>query len=920
MQLKPNALIERGKYRIIGALGHGGFGITYLAEQVMTKRKVCIKEFFPKGYYSREDDSSSVRISSQEFSENMERFKAKFIKEAQTIASLDHSNIIHIHDAFEENGTAYYVMEYVEGGSLRDIVKEQGPLSESDAKRYIRAVASALSYIHEQKINHLDVKPGNIMVRTKDDSAILIDFGLAKHYDIVGDQTSSTPVGISHGDAPIEQYTSGGVREFSPSTDIYGLGATLYFLVTGEVPPHATDVGEEGLPKLPDHLSHGVCQAIIGSMQYWRKDRPQSVKEFLKLLDDDKIVAPVAEATIINVEPKSVDESTVIDVKPKQTPKPAPQPKNEPKPKKSKRGLWLGIFLFILAAVASFILFGGGSKESKQIDRTEQMRQDSIARAQFMADSTAKAERELFVRDSTAKVGRELFVRDSIVQVEREKSIQDSVNRANAEQKMEVERKAEEQRKADEDAKARKAATLQLNKSSITHSYTAGDYELTFKLISPYPGMEVSFSESANWITKVKVGNQKLSYSVSANSATSKREATITLNYNGKNHNVKVTQNGKPEDKPKPVSQPNNEIWYTSSDDSIVVPEAQGKDVFGAEIESNTYKDGKGILKFNGDVTTIGVFAFRECSSLTSVTIPNSVTTISNCAFECCSNLTSVTIPNSVTTIGWEAFSECGNLTSVTIPDSVTKIEDRAFVYCSSLKEFKSKFASPDGRCLIVNGKLVAFAPAGITEYTIPNSVTTIIDDAFYGCESLESVTIPNSVKTIGELAFCGCSNLKEFKSKFASPDGRCLIIDGVLVAFAPAGITKYTIPNSVTTIGWYAFCLCDNLTSVTIPNSVTTIGGDAFRSCDGLTSVTIPNSVTTIGALAFWGCNNLTSVTIPNSVKTIGELAFYCCYSLKSVSIPNSVTTIEEDAFRGCYNLSKEAKKRIKSINRHAL
>ena len=377
MQLKPNALIERGKYRIIDALGHGGFGITYLAEQVMTKRKVCIKEFFPKGYYSREDDSSSVRISSQEFAENMERFKAKFIKEAQTIASLDHSNIIHIHDAFEENGTAYYVMEYVEGGSLRDIVKEQGPLSEDTAKRYIRAVASALSYIHEQKINHLDVKPGNIMVRTKDDSAILIDFGLAKHYDIVGDQTSSTPVGISHGYAPIEQYTSGGVREFSPSTDIYGLGATLYYLVTGEVPPHATDIGEEGLPKLPDHLSHGVCQAIIKSMQYWRKDRPQDIKEFLKLLDDEQgVVAPVAEDTIINVETKSVDESTVINVEPKPTPQPAPQPKNEPKPKnelKSKKVLWLGIFLFILAAVASFVLLGGGSPEKEKVVPQQQL-------------------------------------------------------------------------------------------------------------------------------------------------------------------------------------------------------------------------------------------------------------------------------------------------------------------------------------------------------------------------------------------------------------------------------------------------------------------------------------------------------------------------------------------------------------------
>ena len=206
-------------------------------------------------------------------------------------------------------------------------------------------------------------------------------------------------------------------------------------------------------------------------------------------------------------------------------------------------------------------------------------------------------------------------------------------------------------------------------------------------------------------------------------------------------------------------------------------------------------------------VTSIGNEAFRQCVSLTSVTIPNSVTAIGYEAFSGCSSLTSVTIPNSVTTIGYRAFSGCTSLTSVTIPNSVTTIGESAFHGCSSL-----------------------------TSVTIPNSVTRIYADAFSGCSSLTSVTIPNSVTTIDADAFSGCSSL-----------------------------TSVTIPNSVTTIEWSAFSGCTSLTSVTIGNSVTTIGRWAFSSCSSLTSVTIGNSVTTIGDNAFTN-NNAKIIWLTNT------------------------------------------------------
>ncbi|MBO5732067.1 MAG: leucine-rich repeat protein [Alistipes sp.] len=194
---------------------------------------------------------------------------------------------------------------------------------------------------------------------------------------------------------------------------------------------------------------------------------------------------------------------------------------------------------------------------------------------------------------------------------------------------------------------------------------------------------------------------------------------------------------------------------------------------------------------------------------------------------------------------------------------------------------------------------------AGKGVITFNGNVTKIGDKAFYNCSSLTSITIPNSVTTIGDYAFAICDSLVEFKGKFAEDNGRILVVDGTLVAFALAGLTEYAIPESVTTIGDYAFQDCDRLTSVTIGDSVTTIGDGAFAYCSSLTSVTIPESVTTIGDGAFQSCSSLTSVTIGDSVTTIGDGAFLECSSLTSVTIGDSVTTIGNGAFSACSSLT---------------
>ncbi len=299
-------------------------------------------------------------------------------------------------------------------------------------------------------------------------------------------------------------------------------------------------------------------------------------------------------------------------------------------------------------------------------------------------------------------------------------------------------------------------------------------------------------------------------------------------------------------------------------------------------------------ISIPNNVTNIDNNAFRGCTSLTSVTIPNSVMSIGDYAFYGCTGLTSITIPNRVTYIGEYTFKGCTSLTSVTIGESVSEIGKSAFESCTSLTSVVwnaihcVNFIIPDAPfpnsvTSFTFGEKVEHVPAYLcydmsvlASITIPNSVTSIGGGAFSGCSSLTSVTIPNSVTSIGTYAFQGCSSL-----------------------------SSVTIPNNVTSIEAGAFSGCSSLTSVTIPNGVTSIGGTAFSGCSSLTSVTIPNSVTSIGTSAFRGCSSLTSITLPDSIKNIKYWTFESCSSLTSITIPNSVTYIDYNAFRGCSSLT---------------
>lgn len=297
MNLPNGFLLQNGKYKLTQSIGQGGFGITYkgvwftdvkgVLGAVRTEVPVCIKEFFFKDYCYRDPKTNFVNVHSETGRNLFVKFRDKLIKEAKILSEVHHPYIVNVLEVFEANNTAYIVMEYIAGQSLKSLIEHDGFLQESQTLKYVKQIAEALDFVHEKHILHLDIKPSNILIDSSD-NARLIDFGVSKRYDLDNHETSTTMLTLSKGFASIEQYDNEGTLNFSPCPDIYSFGATMYNMLTGKIPTESILRATRKMENPRDInplISEKTELVILKAMEISPSNRYQSVKEMMESLD-----------------------------------------------------------------------------------------------------------------------------------------------------------------------------------------------------------------------------------------------------------------------------------------------------------------------------------------------------------------------------------------------------------------------------------------------------------------------------------------------------------------------------------------------------------------------------------------------------------------------------------------------------------
>lgn len=892
----PISSILIGKYVVGDILGMGGFGITYLAYDVKQDRRVAIKEYYPASLASRYPGRAEVLVLSGEKGEEFKKGARKFYEEAELVSNFTgNPNLINVYEFFYQNNTAYYAMEYLDGEDLVHYLKTEGRgLSTGKLLFLLEKVSDALGLIHANNVLHRDITPDNIFV-CKDGGIKLIDFGAARHY--MTQESQSMSVILKEGFAPIEQYQKNGKQ--GPWTDIYALGATCYYMLTGKKPTGVFDRMQNDTLDF-SNVNVELARVLRAMLSIQPERRPQNVYALKAILQKIPIVRiplmprqgaaggaqyvpPVIPVPPVVPVPPMEPIPPVAPVPPQMPLEPQvpfePQPPFEPQMPLEPQPPFEPQMPF-----------------EPQAPIPPEMPMEPIAP---VPEATFDTPQEIPVPE----LGNEPPV-PIITPEERGMS--------------------EEQMQAIQD-------------QLLENALRSLDGEPTPDEGSADPAMSDPASSAQKPGSKKKKTLIGLLVAVLAVLAV----ASVGVVY--------FFVNNQPTD---PTEVPSPDEFTDGTQGGAEAGSLQ----FVAT--GNTYAVGGWVPGDNTKITIPSTFDGKAVTSIaagafagteiTSVSIPDSITSIGNEAFQGCSGITKVMLPTKLKTIGKNAFRATG-LTMITIPETVTSIGSMAFADCKSLKSLN--FNAVD--CGVEGGSSSVFqnSPLATVKFgnkvevipksllgdgnafkfesvVLPASVTTVEANAFRNCTKLKSVTVSAGLKTVGNGAFEGCTSLATVDYAGSSTQWNKISIgssNGCLtgaISFGEAETLTFALKNgtyevtglgadastdviipstyngkSVTRIAAYAFEGTD-ITSVIIPGSVTAIGDGAFQNCESLTRVTLSEGLKTIGAGAF-AETRFSSITIPDTVTTIGQAAFLESEMLTSVRLPSNLKEIPAQAFR---------------------